>query len=327
MPVTYPDPRTLASADPRHFRAGQTVTASFDPSMTDTGYAVFRGDTLIGAGHIGTNPSEPEPVRLWQLTRDVLDILQQYQVHHVAIEEFQHIYTNKAKAQGSSARAAAADFLAGRGHPGGPPKGAGRHDRGSMDPKALFLMKAAQTTVQVAGMTAGCVVFTYPVRDWKRATFNNPSASKQHAVELGMRLYPSLSFKNDNIWEAILIGRHHFREGKFRPERGAHGIVEDYDQVRAGVGHSPALTPAGHPGGSLDPAVRPRSVAPDDDAANHQPDDSRPAGRPSSEPVSAPEAHVLSAPLGRPSRSPRASSAPPAARPARASRTPRARQS
>lgn len=191
------------------FVPGETATLGLDPSMTSTGYAVLRGETLIGAGKIQTKAHQPEPERIWIIFSEVLHLIREFQVSHVAIEEFTAFYRNRRPVGGDSNQMPASVLTALRQTE---KKRRGQHDRDVVSPRAMYLLKAAQTATQMAALIAGCDLFLYKVNEWK----GGQKVSKEFTIERAQLLY-RVKTRDHNITDAIMIAHHHVHRGRFNP--------------------------------------------------------------------------------------------------------------
>ncbi|HEX7071399.1 MAG TPA: crossover junction endodeoxyribonuclease RuvC [Rhodothermales bacterium] len=203
---------TLDGTDPRIYYHGTTVVLGVDPSMTATGYGVLRGDRLLGAGRISTPSKMPEPERLWIILSEVLALIQEFGAQHVAVESFTQFYTSGRNAPPDPTTAFIA-ALAGNACVAR----RGRHDRDRVDPRAMFLMKSAQTAVQIAALAAGVPLFLYKVSEWKGGQRVSKERARQQA-----RLIYGVNARDDNICDGIMIAHHHAHTGRLRPERGVY---------------------------------------------------------------------------------------------------------
>lgn len=204
------------------FKPGHTTTLGLDPSMTSTGYAVIRGGNLVAAGKIVTKPSQPEPERLLVIFSEVVSLIREHDVDHVAIEEFAAFYRNRSRSVDPAVLASVPALTAvatGR-------RRRGKHDRDSIDPRSMFLMKAAQTVTQVAALLAGCSVFLYKVPEWK----GGQKVSKEVIIERARLLY-GVTTRDNNVTDAIMIAHHHITHGRLRLDRGYTASVSDLADV------------------------------------------------------------------------------------------------
>jgi Holliday junction resolvasome RuvABC endonuclease subunit len=208
----------LEPTDPRHVRPGKTVVLGIDPSMTATGYGVLRTDDVVAYGSIKTKPQDPEPHRMGVICAGILGLIRDHGVTHVAMESFEHFYRS---GDGFGKPSAHAELLAAAGlkaETGGSGGRTGRHNPRGPTAKDMFLMKAAQSSAQMASVLAGLPLFLYPVQEWKAAIVGR-GANKQKALSVLKLLY-RIEIRNHDAAEAILIAHHHLLQGRLQPERG-----------------------------------------------------------------------------------------------------------
>src|SRR5690606_3432896 len=126
---------------------------------------------------------------------------------HVAIEEFTAFYRSKRRAS-DAAEMLPADLLAKVNGEG--VRRRGRHDRESIDPRAMYLLKAAQTATQMAALVTGRPLFLYKVSEWK----GGQSVGKEAIIQRAQLLY-KVKTRDHNITDAIMIAHHHVTHGRF----------------------------------------------------------------------------------------------------------------
>lgn len=172
---------------------------SIDPSIATTGYAVLSGDQLLGAGKIETSADKSESYRLWVLYSELVELVEEFQVEHVALEEFTAFYVSRSRqknqqADGQSPMEALQQ------------KRKGRHDRAVPNPRSMFLMKGAQTAAQFAALQTRTQLYLYPVAEWK----GGPRVGKEAIRKKAQSLY-GIQTRDHNITDAVMIGHHHLQ--------------------------------------------------------------------------------------------------------------------
>jgi hypothetical protein len=188
------------------FSPGETVVLGVDPSMTSTGYGVIQGGRLLDAGTIRTSARQAEPERYWLIFSELVSIIEEFSVHHVAVEEFRAFYTNKRRA---------AQLAAGEGAYQEGDERQGRHDRAQVKARDMFLMKTAQVAAQAAALATGCPLYLYPVQKWK----GGPRVSKDAIIERAQLIY-NVPVRDNDICDAVMIAHHHISSGRFFLDRG-----------------------------------------------------------------------------------------------------------
>lgn len=186
------------------------VILSVDPGIATTGYAVFRGSRLICAGKITTSPRDAEPVRYSILLTELLCIMKEHGVTEVALEHFTAFYRNKESSSSTMPKAVEALMQ-------GKKKRKYAHDRGTDDLNArdLFIMKGAQSTVQIASLLHGAKLFLYPVKQWK-----GDARTSKEEIRRRVKLLYNVEIKNHNITDAVMIGDYHLKFGRLIPGQG-----------------------------------------------------------------------------------------------------------
>lgn len=198
------------------YRPGRTVLLALDPSMTSTGFAVFRGTKLIKAGHFPTSSDDAEPMRVWTVFEEVSLLIEECGIEQVAMEQFTAFYTSSRKAKqvaNGSVGPVAQSVAAG--------SRSGRHDRARPNPRSMFLLKAAQTAAQAAVLAAGLPLVLYKVSEWK----GGKRVSKKAIIERAQQIY-GVKTRNDNVCDAIMIGHHHVYHGRLIPGRAVSVTAE-----------------------------------------------------------------------------------------------------
>lgn len=215
-----PSPASVSTpqSSPVPYIHGETVVLGLDPSIAKTGYALLCGDRVLEAGKISTPASILEPLRLWMLFSEVLRLICEYRVGHIAIEQFQAFYRSKRSVVDEASFPTALSFA--------PRKRRGRHDRAEANPRSMFLMKAAQTATQLAGLLANVPVFLYPVKEWKGGS----RVSKEEILDR-VATYYNLKIRNTDAADAIWIAHHHIHYGRLRPGTGMIVSAQEREEV------------------------------------------------------------------------------------------------
>lgn len=204
---------------PHGYRHGQTTVLGLDPSMTSTGYAVIRGDELVGAGKIQTSPDDSEPFRVWVVFSEVLEVIREFDVDHAAIEQFTAFYRNGYGSSSSDADTVQEAVANARGN--------SSHNRSRVNPRSMFLMKAAQTATQTAVLVGGCRTFLYKVAEWK----GGQRVSKEAIRDRAQMIY-GVPTKDHNITDAVMIAHHHIHTGRLNPNRGLELTAEQLERAQ-----------------------------------------------------------------------------------------------
>lgn len=176
-----------------------------DPSIAATGFAVIRDGHLVRAGRISTSPSQPEPARLAEIRYHLLQVMRQEGVTEVAVEDFRAFYRWRRFPHSS-------ELLTLFGHP---TRRKNQRYSGEVNPRDIFIMKAAQTTAQLTALEHGAKLFLYSLREWK----GDHRRSKE-ATLTDIRLLYGLEISDDNIADAIMIAHHHLTFGHLTPDKG-----------------------------------------------------------------------------------------------------------
>lgn len=209
-------------ADLVPYKHGETVVLGIDPAIANTGYAVLCGDSILQAGTISTSSSEPESLRIWAILAEILRVIREFNVGQIAIEEFRAFYRNHPLEHGFNASSNLFSPVGDLSKP----KRRGRHDREVVNPRSMFLMKAAQTATQIAGLLANIPIFLYPVREWKGG-----SRVSKETIAARVATFYKLNVKNKDAVEAIWIAHHHIHYGRLRHGAGIIVPPDEYDEV------------------------------------------------------------------------------------------------
>lgn len=183
-----------------------TVSISIDPGIQTTGFGIHRGSKLIEHGKITTSSSQPEPIRVHKIYKELLSIMALHEVEEAAIEHFIAFYTSD-----DSEVTSGADLSRFPGLGAPRKKRRFKHDRKKVNPRSMFLLKAAQSAAQLAAMEYGATVYLYTVSDWK----GDARRTKESIIK-SVKLIYGLDVANDNIADAIMIGNYHVTFGRLR---------------------------------------------------------------------------------------------------------------
>lgn len=182
------------------------VVISIDPGIQTTGFAIYRGAELVEYGKIKTRTSLPEPLRIHAIYKELRDVMARFSVEEAAIEHFIAFYTSE-----DSEIVSGPDLSRFPGLVAPKKKRRFRHDRKKVNPRSMFLLKAAQTAAQLAAIEHGATVYLYTVAEWK----GDSRRSKKSIID-AVRLIYGVDVKNDNVADAIMIGNYHMQLGRLK---------------------------------------------------------------------------------------------------------------
>lgn len=180
--------------------SSRPIVLGVDPSISKAGYSVVTRDRILDSGVIRTSSELPEPVRVWLLFSEVSKLIAHHEVDEVAIERFRHFF----RSSGS------------QDPPFGPrAKRRGQHDRDQVNPRSMFLLQAANTSITLAALTLGRPVFLYLPSEWK----GGPRVGKEEVKKRVSMVYKT-AVRSDDVADAIMIGNHHIQVRKLPTSEG-----------------------------------------------------------------------------------------------------------